>query len=920
MEAKLVVLKGALDCGALSQEDYEVAVQRAKDEETGNEDKLVALKGALDIGALSPEDYEAAVQRVKVEAPASGATSPATQEPEPGPEPEQGDGFITAFGGSAKCQIGGKGDFKPAQLELEGGKLTITGAGGSIVNVLGCTVAPPKTARKGHPHAFRLDGQFQGAKAEKAKLVFSVATAEDHATWTAMLAMYSGMSAGDLTKLAKEKHIQDENAERWKRTQDEYSTESPVAAMTAGGDLEKITMIATSLTGKDATSVAKILTSSLDRSFVMEGQLDKMGDHKVSPRHFFLFNDMMIFCRFNEKKGVKTYEPRLVIPAEELRDATLTTLANTEARSKKELAFILRTPKQATTLYGCDAADRESWLAAIKRSIIGLLGEDAPKAGYGVHHMLCTGTLHYAAQARDAAVLAKCLAAPDSGVQLAMADNFGATALHVAASVGNVLAVGKLLKAGARQAGAAVLDTNGFAPIHLAALGGHDSVLEVFAEHQGSGVDLELADVRDLTALQLSVAQQQMIAASIIVSLGADVDRQNKSGYSALHLAATAGAVDIAQQWIGLGADCNKPVGPAASDRHRGQPALFLAAHSPPDGVEDILKVLLDGGADPNASVGGVTTLTMLLEVDNHAAAAFMVRHGAAYDVLGEVPEVLLASFAEQKEAYHAEQHRDAEVKASLVSEGGAQRKAADGVVSGWMWVHGSTKWNRRFLACTVDHSLPEPLVLHRYDSDTALEPLQSVPLSTETCAIEKAEGREPGEFGLLISGVGQAATSRAGRNSLKAAFGKKLGQLAAGKNAGMYKLSVATQEEQGEWQRSLMRCGLGGDIEEAKRIEAEQKMEREAVAAGEKVAAAKQEEAAAERMAEELFAGASGGGGGAGDAFAQINDAKQTAQENIDELNEMAQKTKEMENNAMDFSAMARQLRQREEKKSKFF
>ena len=40
----------------------------------------------------------------------------------------------------------------------------------------------------------------------------------------------------------------------------------------------------------------------------------------------------------------------------------------------------------------------------------------------------------------------------------------------------------------------------------------------------------------------------------------------------------------------------------------------------------------------------------------------------------------------------------------------------------------------------------------------------------------------------------------------------------------------------------------------------------------------------------------------------------------NIDELNEMAQKTKEMENNAMDFSAMARQLRQREEKKSKFF
>ena len=122
-------------------------------------------------------------------------------------------------------------------------------------------------------------------------------------------------------------------------------------------------------------------------------------------------------------------------------------------------------------------------------------------------------------------------------------------------------------------------------------------------------------------------------------------------------------------------------------------------------------------------------------------------------------------------------------------------------------------------------------------------------------CAVEKVEGRIPEEFGVLLSGVGQAATSRKG-GGLKAAFGRKVGQAAAKlhkEEAGMYRLSVPSREhiihnarieyvgksqscmvvageEQTKWVRQLMRCDIGGDIQEAQRIEEEKRVEQVAL------------------------------------------------------------------------------------------
>ena len=216
-----------------------------------------------------------------------------------------------------------------------------------------------------------------------------------------------------------------------------------------------------------------------------------------------------------------------------------------------------------------------------------------------------------------------------------------------------------------------------------------------------------------------------------------------------------------------------------------------------------------ENAADPNfAEPSGKTALQLAREVDSDSAAACLVRHGADFEPLREdLDESTLQLFEKLHDEHLADIERTADLQRSAQSPMGAQALIHDCVVSGWMLVHGSTKWNRRFLVVTKNE---DGLLLHRYEHDTDEVPLQSVPLPLDTCAVEKVEGRVPEEFGVLISGVGQAATSRKG-GGLKAAFGRKVGQAAAKlhkEEAGMYRLSASTRAEQTDWVRQLMRCG----------------------------------------------------------------------------------------------------------------
>ena len=108
---------------------------------------------------------------------------------------------------TAHCQYSGKGEFQPVWVDmLEGGGgrvLTIrggaSGAGGLLreLPLKGCSVAAPKSQRKGHPHAFRLDcsaGSGGGSNGKKldTKFIFSVSTAAECTRWMASLSQYSG--------------------------------------------------------------------------------------------------------------------------------------------------------------------------------------------------------------------------------------------------------------------------------------------------------------------------------------------------------------------------------------------------------------------------------------------------------------------------------------------------------------------------------------------------------------------------------------------------------------------------------------------------------------------------------------------------------------------------------------------------------
>eukprot|EP01043_Picozoa_sp_COSAG02_P036305 COSAG02_NODE_2650_length_8327_cov_247.925620_3_plen_900_part_00 len=677
-------------------------------------------------------------------------------------------------------------------------------------------------------------------------------------------------------------------------------------------NMEEIAKLAQSLTGKEKQTYAKQLTSSMDRRLLRQGLLKKQGDVKISPRYFFLFNDMMLFCRFNEgKKGkATTYEPRKALSADQLKDSTLKVLASERDLKDKELAFEMKTPGYDTVLYAATPQDREEWVLELKQVVTNLRDDPAATA-YGELHRLVEGTLHHAALVGDVDLAQRCIAPPRDPKLLDQVDDHGATALHVACFSGKDSVAAVLVEAGAS---AAILDAAGRSAVHLAATGGHvDIISDAFAS---PSVDLDIADTADTTPLRHALESDNMGVATMLVATGAEPNRANASGWTGLHVAAQAGQADAVRRWISVGADCNISVAEAGG-KHDGYTALLLAARAPADMAEATISVLLENGADPNTTeAGGRSALQLAMEVDNTTVAEFLVRRGARYEGFAEeLDEGTLGRFGELHQEFLAAEERKRLLAASLAAPKGAQKLARDSVVSGYAFVSGSTKWNRRYLVVTKEEmdmtaQNPDGLLLHRYTLDTDTEPLQSVPLPLETCAIEKVEGRPgaEGEVGVLISGVGSAAKSRAG-GGFKAKMGGKLGQAAdllKKGEAGMYRLSfenddpsVPSREVQQRWVSRMMRCGLGGDIEEAKRIEEEKKWE-------EAEAARKQEEAEAEEFARQALGVGAGGGaaggaaGGVGDVFQQVNQAKDTLNDNIQKLGEMADKTEEMRVNAM--------------------
>ena len=465
------------------------------------EAKLAALELAHDAGALTDEAYAAACASV-------------TAELEPAAEPEPEPGADDA-------------ESAPSVAEAEA---TPTAEEGE----------PPETAE---PSSETADGAA-AAELERTKSEAETAAAAEAEAAAAAEAEAAAAAAAQATADGEMAAAAEKAAAEARKAEEQQANMAEIAAL------------AQSLTGKEAKAFAKTLSSSMDRKLIKQGVLRKQGDVKISPRYLFLFNDMMLFCRFNEgKKGkATTYEPRKELGADKLKKSTLKVLAAEADLKDRELAFEMKTPGYATVLYASTKEERGEWVAALKKMLTELQSEEETVTAYGDMHMLIEGTLHHAALVGDVGLAQRCIAPPRPGGLLSEVDDHGATALHVACYSGKEGVAALLVDAGANPS---ILDTGGRSSVHHAALAGHvDVISDAFAD----GVDLDVADSNDTTPLQHALSSDNMGVASMLVAMGAEPNRKNESGWTGVHIAAQAGEADRVRQWIAVGADCNAPI------------------------------------------------------------------------------------------------------------------------------------------------------------------------------------------------------------------------------------------------------------------------------------------------------------------------------------------------------------------------
>lgn len=254
----------------------------------------------------------------------------------------------------------------------------------------------------------------------------------------------------------------------------------------------------------------------------------------------------------------------------------------------------------------------------------------------------------------------------DAGALVDLADNRGRTALMTASRVGNAGAVRILLERGAdrarrspqglnalhwavegRAANAETIRTlvqagisfespaaDGSTPLLLAAMNGREApvqaLLELGARHDASnnsgltplmaaasapspeilrrlldaGSDPNTKDATGRTALHYAVAKNAGIATALLLRRGANPEIMDNDGWKPIHLARTMATLDPI---IRAGADVSAP---SKFSQYAGWTPIMFATGA---GNPFLVRRLVNAGADPAASVNGVTPVRIAM-------------------------------------------------------------------------------------------------------------------------------------------------------------------------------------------------------------------------------------------------------------------------------------------------------------------
>ena len=243
----------------------------------------------------------------------------------------------------------------------------------------------------------------------------------------------------------------------------------------------------------------------------------------------------------------------------------------------------------ATTAAGADDPRIVDAMARQNRDAVRALA----KQGADVNSRAADGTtaLHWAAHWDDLDSVAFLLKA---GARIDATDDHGVTALSLAAENASLRMVDALLKSGANPN---VAQESGMTPLLDAINVGKPELIKLLIAR---GANVNAATIKaKLTPLMWAIGDGHPEIATMLVEAGANVQAVTTDGFSALTFAARAGNVEIGKLLIARGL----PVNETGPDRVHALPYAALS------GQDAFAVFLLEQGADPNATLSGVTAL-----------------------------------------------------------------------------------------------------------------------------------------------------------------------------------------------------------------------------------------------------------------------------------------------------------------------
>ena len=185
-----------------------------------------------------------------------------------------------------------------------------------------------------------------------------------------------------------------------------------------------------------------------------------------------------------------------------------------------------------------------------------------------------------------------------AGADANVADDNGVTALERAAENASEAMVEKLLAAGASPN---TTRSSGLSPLMTAARTGNLAVIDTLLAH-GADVNATITTTHS-SALMWAIAESHLAAVRALLAAGADPYVSTAKGFTPLMFAARNGDIEMATTLISAGVSVNE----TGVDGTHALPYAIIS------GQNQFALFLLEQGADPNGSLGGIRAL--------HAAA-----------------------------------------------------------------------------------------------------------------------------------------------------------------------------------------------------------------------------------------------------------------------------------------------------------